>query len=61
MNDEVFESIEFLRLEYRGGDQIILTFCKIGSPQKFDPPSLLFWNFRTLREVTMIHVEMSEI
>ena len=32
MNDEEFESIELLRFKYRKADQIIETFCKIGSP-----------------------------
>ena len=31
MKDEVFDSIKLLRLKYRWRDQIILTFCKIGS------------------------------
>ena len=32
MNDEGFGSIELLRLKDRRGDQIVQTFCKIGSP-----------------------------
>ena len=39
MNDEEFGSIELLRLKYRRGDQIIQTFCKIGSRQKLGPLS----------------------
>ena len=39
MDDEEFASIELLRLKYRRVDQIILTFPKIGFPQKLDPPS----------------------
>ena len=38
MNDEEFGSIKLLKLKYRRGDQIIQTFCKIGSPQKLGPP-----------------------
>ena len=36
MDDEEFASIELLRLKYRRVDQIILTFWKIGFPQKLD-------------------------
>ena len=38
MNDEDFRSIKLLKLKYRMGDQIILTFRKTGSPQKIGPP-----------------------
>ena len=38
MKDEEFRSIKVLKLKYRRGDQIIQTFCRIGSPQKFGPP-----------------------
>ena len=38
VNDEEFGSIEILRLKYRRGDQIILTFCKIRSSQKLHLP-----------------------
>ena len=51
MNHEEFGSIELLRLKYRRGDQIIQTFYKIGSPQKFGPPSLICRNFGTLRSL----------
>ena len=33
INDDEFGSIKLLKLKYRRGDQIIQTFCKIGSPQ----------------------------
>ena len=42
-------------------DQIIQTFCKIGSPQKLGPPSLICRNFRTLRKAYHIHAEWTEI
>ena len=61
MNDEEFGSIELLRLKYRRGDQIIQTFCKIGSPQKLGPPSLICTNFRTLRKVLLNHAEYIEM
>ena len=50
MIDEEFQCIELLRLKYRREDKIIQTFCKIGSPQKYGPPSLISRNFKTLRE-----------
>ena len=30
--------LEFLKLKYRKGDQIIQPFCRIGSPKKLGPP-----------------------
>ena len=39
MNDEEFGSIKLLKLKYRRGDQIIHTFCKIGSLLKLGPRS----------------------
>ena len=41
LNDEEFGSLKFLKLKYRRGDQIIQPFCRIGSPKKLDPPSLI--------------------
>ena len=38
MNGHEFRPIKLLKLKYRRGDQIIQTFCKIGSPQKLGPP-----------------------
>ena len=38
MNDEEFESLKFLELKYRRGDQIIEQFCKIGSAQEIRSP-----------------------
>ena len=61
MNDKDFASIKLLKLKYRRGDQIIQTFCKIGSPQKLGPPSLICRNFKTLRKVLLNHAECIEI
>ena len=47
MNGEEFGSTKFLKLKYRKGDQIIQTFCKIGSPQILGPPSLICPNFKS--------------
>ena len=41
MNDYEFGSIKLLKLKYRREDQIIQILCKIGSPQKLGPPSLI--------------------
>ena len=61
INDKEFESKRLLKLKYRRGNQIIQTFCKIGSPQKLGPPSLICRNFRTLRKVFLIHAEWTKI
>ena len=61
INDEEFGSIKLLKLKYRKGDQIIQTFCKIGSPKKLGPPSLIWGNFRTLRKVLLNHAEYIEM
>ena len=37
-NDQEFGSLALLKMKYRRGDQIIQTYCRIGSPQKLDPP-----------------------
>ena len=60
MNDEEFGSIELLLLKYRREDQIIQTFCKIGSPQKLGPSSLICRNLKTLREVLLNHTKCIE-
>ena len=57
MNDKEIVSIKLLKLKYRRGDQIIQTFCKIGSPQKLGPPSLICRNFKTLQKVLLNHEE----
>ena len=51
MNDKEFGSRKLLKLKWRSEDQIIQTFCKIGSPLKLAPPSLFCRNFKTLRSV----------
>ena len=48
MNDEQIVSIKLWKLKYRRGDQIIQTLCKIGSPQKLGPSSLICRNFKSL-------------
>ena len=53
MNDEKFECKKLLKLKNRRGDQIIQIFCKIGSPQKLGPRSLICRNLKTLREVLL--------
>ena len=61
MNEELYRSIELLRLKYRRGDHIIETFCQFVSTQKLGPPSFIFRNLRTLRKVVVIHGEKTEI
>ena len=61
MNDGEFESRKLLKLKYRRGDQLIQTFCKIASPQKLGPPTLICRNLRTYRKVLLIHAQMTEI
>ena len=55
MNDKEFGSKKLLKLKCRRGDQIIQTFCKIGSP------SLICRNFKTLRKAFLIDAEWTEI
>ena len=57
MNDEKFGCIKLLKLKYRMGEQIIQTFCRIGSTQKLGPTSLICRNFKTLRKVLLNHAE----
>ena len=38
MNDEEFDSVKFLELKYRRGDQIIQLFCRIGCAQEIRSP-----------------------
>ena len=61
MNHEEFGSRKLLKLKYSRGDQIIETFCKIGSPQKLGPPSLNCRNLKTLRKALLNHAEFLEI
>ena len=53
MKDDEFGSIKLLKLKYGRADQKIQTFCKIGSPQKLGPPSLICRNFNTLQKVPL--------
>ena len=57
MNDKKFGPTKHLKLKYKMGDQIIETFCKIGSPQNLGPPSLICRNLKTLRNVLLAHAE----
>ena len=61
MNDDEFGSIKLLKLKYRRGDEITQTFCKIGSPEKLGPPSLICRNLKTLRKVLLNHTKCIEI
>ena len=60
-NDKEFGFMKVLKLKYRWGDQIIQTFCKIVSPEKLGPPSLISRNFKTLRKVILNHRECMKI
>ena len=57
MNDKEFGFTKLLNFKYRRVDQIIQTFCKVSSPKKFDPPSFICRNFKTLRKVILNHAE----
>ena len=49
MNEEEFGSIKFSKSKYRRADQIIQTFCRIGSHQKLAlPSSLICRNVKSL-------------
>ena len=61
LDDEEFGSLKFLKLKYRRGDQIIQPFCRIGSPKKLAPPSLIRGNLKKLRKVLLNRVECIEI
>ena len=61
MNGDEFGTKKLLKLKYRRGDQIIMTLCEIGSPQKLGPPSLICRYFKTLRKVFLNHAECIEI
>ena len=61
MNDDEFGSRKLLKLKYRREDQIIQTFCRIGSPQKLGTPSLICRNLKTLIKVLLNHAECIEI
>ena len=38
MNDEEFESLKFMEMKHRKGDEIIQPFCRIGSSQEIRSP-----------------------
>ena len=61
MNDKEFESKKPLKLKYRRGDQIVKTFCKIGSPQ-IRPPIFNMYKFenfdRSTPESCEIHTNL---
>ena len=61
MNGEEFGSIEILKLKYSVGDQIIQTFCRIGSHQKLGPLSLIYRNFKAVRKILVNHAEYIEM
>ena len=60
INGEEFWSKKLLKLKNRRADQIIQTFCKIGSSQKLDPPSLTCRNLETLSKIFLNHAEWTE-
>ena len=49
------------KIETQEADQIIQTFCKIGSHQKLGPFSLIDSNFKTLIKALLNHAECIEI
>ena len=61
MNDEEFWSLKVLNLKYRMGDQIIQTFCRIGSPQKICPLSIIRRNLKILKKGLLNQAELIEI
>ena len=53
-----------IEIQGRGGggvDQIIQTFCKIDSPQKLGPLSLICKYLKTMRKVLLHHAECIKI
>ena len=61
LDNEEFRWLKFSKLKYRRGDQIIQPFCRIGSPKKLGPPSLIWGNLKKLRKVLLNRVECIEI
>ena len=51
MNDEEFGSRKLLKLKYRRGDQIIQTFCKIGSSPEIRSPLFNLRKFQDSEEI----------
>ena len=60
-SDQEFESFKFLKLKYCSWNQIILLFCRIGSPNKLGSPSWIWGNFENVRKELFSHVECIEI
>ena len=60
-NDNQFGPTKLLKFKYRRGNQIIQTFCKIGSPQKLGPTSLSCRYFKSLRKVLLNYTKCIEI
>ena len=56
-----FRPTKFLKLKYRRGDEIIQTFCKVGSPEKLVPPSSISPNFKSATKVLQNHAQYIEI
>ena len=61
MNDEEFESLKFLELKYRRGDQIIQPFCRIVSPQEIRSPLFNLGKFKKLTKVLVNQLEPTEV
>ena len=61
INDKGSGSIKLSKLKYGRGDKIIQTLCRIGSPKKLAPPSLICRNLKTLSKVLLNHAECIEI
>ena len=59
INDEKFGSFKCLILKYRRGDQIIQSFCRVGSPQEIRSPLFnlsKFWKpLKSTAELYRIH------
>ena len=60
INDQDSRSIKLLNLKYRRVEQIIQTFSKISSSEKWGSSFLICRNFKTLRKVLLNHAEYNE-
>ena len=61
MNDDKYWSLKLVKLKCSRGDQLIQTFCIIGSSEKLGPSSLISTSFKTLGNVFLNDVESIEI
>ena len=52
MNKKEFGSLKLLKLKYIRGDQIIQSFCRIGSPQEIRSPLFNLMNFQKAEKGT---------